>query len=376
MKLRIYLLRLFLFAGSSILTLHVSAADSIDTHIRLPSGPQYSWFQFAYWIDDETLMVSGFADNSMWTPLLPDHAAYRLEYSVSSRMSKNLGLIRSGGFCFDNGFIRYIKHGQEADVNTWTVYYGAYGKEMPLERKADQQPPHRPQRPTWDCRDESELLPEDLLYNGQYSLIHLHTEDGYIEHHSNEDGDVLQLHRPSGEVIPLTAFTNERVMWPVKYRVDQGAYMVRSINSGGAGEPRGFYLRWLYGDGRTEGILSLSAGKEKGETSLHLPSGAVIQIPAVNPYILPLSNGDYIFGAGSIGREGVPGFSGLYLLRQGRVIKLVDGIVSEIVVSPDGCKAAAGINSKSLANSDYFLHVVDDCHKDDRDSRTNHLGPH
>ena len=75
-----------------------------------------------------------------------------------------------------------------------------------------------------------------------------------------------------------------------------------------------------------------------------LPAG-----PWGNAVSLALSRAGVLFSAGAvpIGRTGSfnMGPAGLYVLNQGRFSRLVPGLISDMRVSPDGCRVAVGYDS-------------------------------
>ena len=328
-------LRSFLRLVVLVLAIPICAAEAeaIDTgyEIILQTMPSL------YWVDDNRLLFAGIRRTDMESAIAAkdiDRVARLKKIYIWDSTAKSVRLYADAReVCFSNGFVSYRVRVDRAGGKE-VLREGSLGAEKELERPL---PPQEALRSNFTCRTHwrSELVPP--VRRNHYVVV-LREGDGYL-HLAPDHGKERQayprnltLYRAqSGEAITLPMTWDENFnQFTIAYSVYRSAYVLppqfprashsERGNPWPTSQPLVVYLLWA--DGRTQAA------------SIPYWPAEYLGHPR------PMKTG-WIFGGGKRPKTG-----GLYLFDGKVVTKVESGFVREIVVSPDGCKAAVGINNK------------------------------
>jgi hypothetical protein len=290
-----------------------------------------------YWVDDDQLLFAGIKRADMETAFAakdPDRVARLKKLYLWDDTAKSARLYADAQeVCFSNGFVSYRMRVDKA-AGKEVVREGTFGSEKELDRPL---PPQEVVRSNLTCRAHArnELVPP--AHRNHYVVV-LREGDGYL-HLAPDYGKERQayprnltLHRAkSGEAITLPMTWDENFnQFGIAYSVFRSAYVLPPQFPRGSSSERGnpwpkdqplvVYLLWA--DGRTQ--------------AASIPHWPAEYLGHPRPMRL-----GWIFGGGKRPKTG-----GFYLFDGKVVSKIESGFVREIAVSPDGCKAAVGINNK------------------------------
>jgi len=294
-----------------------------------------------YWLDNNKLLFSGMRAGrgprkdlrkiSVWNAQTNSFQIYADASSV----------------CFSDGFISYRVHVDKA-AGTETVREGPLGSEIEFVRPLA---PRGAIRSNLTCRthNRSDLSPPPSL---RRLIVILRPGDGYLDLGPSDINEKrtplrnLVLHGRDQLPLPLPMTWDEDFLTSgVVYSAYRKAYVLKPRAPRGALDMRGpwpkaqpltVYLMWA--DGRTETVLIP-----------YLPAEFLS-----NPR--PIKGG-WIFGGGNFYKS-----SGLYVFSDTGVSKIDAGLVKEIAVTPDGCRAAVAIQNDHLdAGTPTRLKIFDFC---------------
>jgi hypothetical protein len=283
-----------------------------------------------YWLDNERLLFFGMKASR------GPRSDLRKLYIWDSK-TKMLRFYADGlSLCFSNGFISYRVH-VDKEARLETVREGPFGSEREMVRPF---PPKGALHSNVTCRTHlrSDLVPTP---SPQHVVAILREGDGFLDVGPHvgaalDERDApmrnVVLHQVTGRAIQLPMTWEEGFSSFVTYSEYRNAYVLaprapRGTPIGISGPwPKGKPLRayLLRADGATEAIAIPYSPSE------------YLGIPQ------PLKPG-WIYGGGNFYRT-----LGLYLFSGTTISKLDVGMVKEISVSPDGCKAAVGIQNDHL----------------------------
>ena len=330
------------FAGALGVASHVWLGDDgevsvVNTEIEIVE-PKATGSLF--WLDDNRLLIAGINTRE-------------LNAAIAKKQSNLSGLINvylwnettqtaqryanAISVCYSDGFVSFVLHANETDGKQ-IVREGAFGSEIELERA---RPPVDSIWSEFTCKTHmsTDLLPP--APSGR-RLVVLRQGDGYIdlgprdtdglieEIRSHGDGHVrlYRQDKPQGVDLPMGL---EQGVGILSYSEFKRAYVSRPRWKG---FKVGNATDWPYGTPFS--VYSITASGEV--THFEIPYRDVENVSR----ILPVRTG-WIFGGGNFYRS-----SGLYLFDGHAAKKIATGLVREIAVSPNGCKAAVAIINQHL----------------------------
>jgi hypothetical protein len=337
-----FVLALFVVCGLAALPKPSAAAEIRPTEhdtgyeiIPLITTPS------VYWLDNRRLLFSGMRAGHgprkdvrkvyVWNA---DTNSFQIYADVSA-------------VCFSDGFISYRVHVDKA-ARTETVREGPFGSEIEIVRPL---PPLGAIRSNLTCRTHkrTDLVPPQSL---RRLIVVLRAGDGYLDLGPSDISEKrtpvrnIVLHGDGQQPLQLPMTWDEDFSTSgVVYSAYRNAYILRpraprgALDIGGhwpKAQPLTVYLMWA--NGRTETIL-------------------IPYLPAEFLSNPRPTRGGWIFGGGNIYKS-----SGLYVFSDEAVSKIDVGLVKEIAVTPDGCRAAVAIQNDHLhAGTPTRLKVFDFC---------------
>lgn len=157
---------------------------------------------------------------------------------------------------------------------------------------------------------------------------------------------------------------------PLRFYPNRGAYLVKSIPPGSKPVyPSGqstVNLWWLYPGGRLEKAATVrSPLRDSQPSELAVENASTAFIPVAINDTTPMARG-YLVDGGTMTFKGDTEKLGLYHADRDSSTKLLSGLLTKIAVSPDGCRAALGVDDKNPAGPPerYRLYVIDTCKGD------------
>jgi hypothetical protein len=314
-----------------------------------------------YWVDNNRLLFAGIKTVDMQAAIAAkelDRVARLKKLYLWDGASKSVRLYADAqSACFSNGEIHYqVRVDKEA--GKFVVKEGPFGSEREVEKPllSNEELRNAPRvRNDVTCKTHlrAELVPPPLstreivvLRDGD-GYLDLGPERPYLEERRARPRNLTLYQARTGKAIPLPMTWDEDFSpSETTYSEFRNAYVLRPREPRGA--PLGVSGPWpkdqplvvylLFPDGRVE---SVSIPYWPSEYLTH---------PR------PVKSG-WIFGGGNFYKA-----SGLHLF-DGKVVSKFDiGLVKEIAVSPDGCKAAVAIQNKHLdMGTPTNLRVFDFC---------------
>jgi hypothetical protein len=291
-----------------------------------------------HWVDNSRLLFSGNKTGELGPRL------YLWDDAVKSvRLYSN-----AQGACFSKDAVRYQTRVNTA-AGTYVVKEGPFGSEKEIEKPL----PSKEELSTQGqmARVHSEFtckvhLRDELVppASRDHAVVVLREGDGYIDLGPSGGKDYykerkafprnLMLYQArTGKAIPLPMTWEEDIAsYDISYSAYRDAYVLRPKKHRGA--PVDLNTSWPKNQSLITYLL-FSNGRTESVSIPYWPSEYL-----VNP--TPVKSG-WIFGGGNFYKR-----AGLYLYDGKAVSKLDTGLVDEIAVSPDGCKAAVAIQNKHL----------------------------
>lgn len=322
-----------------------------------------------FWSNDDAIIFAGYEGSGGVPQQLrppfpkPVEVARLLEYESSSRRLNDRGVVGAGGLCFDSGFVRYARPVDGATGGSkWQPLYGRYGQEAPLPPPPARANASHLER-SWNCKFEHELSALPLWASGR-QIKRLRPEHGFLEFAGGGSNwypvRVIRANS-SGDGAALKVFEGLDTDWPPVYEAFSNTYLISGRRPAAGGVAR--YELWrLSPDGRADVLLTIVREGETQGRLIRAGSGKEARFPGPVSVILPLKNNRYVFDGGALEKGGRLGDMGLYVFDQGAIRKIAKGRVAALVVSPNACRAAAGLDPQDPAGPDQFrVHVLDVC---------------
>ncbi|MBK7764858.1 MAG: hypothetical protein IPI44_01395 [Sulfuritalea sp.] len=313
----------------------------MESELTVPDGQPASQIRNFRWLDNDRV-IALVVDRIDVLPKGYSKVFQSLKiWNVASNTVTTLAESDVGGLCVGEGFIRYyVKRTGKNGKEVLDRYFGPVGqvKQVALSGPLD----------SLTCKLKSEVrLPEWALAIPDLNIRRLRPEHGFlvIDRDSVDQAPrALRFYRPGNardQVADLSNLLGDPParypsIWP-RYFEYRAAYLLAAI---ARGQPE----LWLFPDGRLEPALSRDKVDMKltrmGSTySFHTKAGV-------------------LFGASSFSDDKVRN-GGLFFfderLRPQRVVK--GRIGQEIEVSPDGCKAAFGNDTRERVDG-YLMHKL------------------
>ncbi len=304
-----------------------------------------------HWVDSNRLLFAGIKNvekNAAISAKEIDRVARLKKLYVWDSASQSVRLHADAqSVCFSKGFVSYIVRADKV-AKKQIVREGLFGFEkelvraLPSKEEISAQEKLAPVRSNFTCKTHrrAELVPPARR---DRNIVVLHEGDGYLELGPNLGSDVAEKRAHARNLTIFQATTGKATPLPmtwdedfspteVVYSTYRGAYVLRPRKPGNVrDEKRRIWSRdfpptvhLLWSDGRTETI-----------SIPYLPSEYV-----THPQ---LAKAGWIFGGGNFYKA-----AGLYLFDGQAVQKIDVGLVKEIAVAPDGCRAAVGIQNRHL----------------------------
>lgn len=310
-----------------------------------------------HWIDSNRLLFTGIKTSEMQAAIAakqPDRVARLRKLYVWDGINKSVRLYADAqSACVSNGVITYTVR-VDKEAGKQFVKEGPLGSEKEIGRPL---PSKEGVRSNFTCKDHlrDELLPPAPRFR---RVVVLRDGDGYLDLGPGGGNDYFEQRRVlprnltlyqggTGKAIQLPMTWEEEIsQFEVTYSAYRSAYVLLPRMPRGAqlghikpwpkDQPLVVYLLWA--DGRTQAVT--------------LPYRPAEYLG--NPR--PIRAG-WIFGGGKS-----PKSVALYVFDGTAVAKVESGFVKEIAVSPDGCKAAVGIqNNPYEMGTPINLKVFDFC---------------
>lgn len=314
-----------------ILLLHGCSAEAAQSRVTV-TATGYEVFEpviSVAWVDNDQLLFAGSKSG-------PDPKRRSLEHSRIYLWNETTKTVRvysevaiEDRFCFSQGKISYMVR---VDKNARRAVYleGSLGSEQEVERSLDE--PGATSKFSCGMRKYEDFVPP--LPKTHLNLI-LREGDGYLTlrpHSPKEERtrprNIMLYPEDGAKPVTLPITWDERIGgWGTTYSEYRRAYVLppeqlipaRGPGNWSSDEPRLVYL--LGADGRVERVS--------------IPPTVVFRLPR------PTSAG-WIYGGGTNKSAGLNLYDG------SKVARVDAGGVSEIAVSPNGCKAAVAINNRPL----------------------------
>lgn len=345
-----------------VIALDAHSAKVVDTGAYLAQNSKI------FWSNDDAIIFAGYGSSrgvpQQLRPPIPKTAevALLLEYQTTSRKLTDRGTVGAGGLCFDSGFVRYAKPVDGATGESkWQPLYGRYGQEVPQPPPPARANASHLER-SWNCRFEHELAALPAWASGR-QIKRLRPGHGFLEFTGGGSNwyPVRAIRaNSSGDGTAIKDFEGLDTDWPPVYEPLLNTYLISGRRPAPGGIAR--YELWrLSVDGRA-GLLLTIVRDGDSRSRLIRAGDKEARFPGPVSVILPLKNNRYVFDGGALEKGGRLGDMGLYVLDQGTIRKIAKGRVAVLAASPNGCRAAAGIDPQDPAGPDQFrVHVLDVC---------------
>jgi hypothetical protein len=290
-----------------------------------------------YWVDNDRLLFSGMKAGRGPRPDL------RKLYMWDARTKSITLYADAKNACVVDGVIRYTVR-VDNDAGKAIVREGAPGSEKEVEETlpSKHQPLDPPIYSNFTCRTHlrSQLRPPAPRFR---HVAVLRQGDGYLDLEPGGGPNLLEdlrapkknliLYQASGKAIELPLTWDEQFSeLQITFSSYRKAYVLRPRAP--RGSPLGIHGPWPRGQ-RLWVYLLKADGQVEATSIPYLPTEYI-----THPQ--PVASG-WIFGGGNFYKA-----AGLYVFDRSTVSKLIDGLVKETAASPNGCKAAVGIQEKHL----------------------------
>ncbi len=330
----------FLFAAFSVCNAKESSAPTLSAapspYPVMDSGVWADGIRNPeiYWLDNNRVIFKG-SDEKEKTK----HHTGKFNISIWE-LGKGIQVYAKDvvpGLCLNSDGIIYYGLLAKSPQGTEQYRYGKFGSEQTFAKPAGVKKFY------WD-RVNCKLteLTKILEQRKGRAITPLLDRHGYLElgptGAGSSENNPITFSRTDGKVIELPL--RRREVDRVAYFVFKDAYFVYGEYY--SSEAKGVtnvwpkkvtrYVWWLYPDGRVEAV-KFPDGPWVKETK---PGSGYV---TYNTVLYPTRHG-YLLGTGKSKSTKDSGTVGAYLLRNDKLIKLVDGYFRSPAVSPDGCKVA------------------------------------
>lgn len=279
----------------------------------LDSGVWASTSAVIYWIDNERVIFMTVKDNDR---LRKGTGPFHLSiWEVGKGIKRYTDDFSAVNVCVSDETIYRTQKDAKGNVQH---FYGKLGAEKPIAA------PKNGYLDPMNCRlhDVDQLMAE----RGNRAINFLLDRHGYLykgalRGQESLINDYVLLYRP-GEKKPVTLSLRRSDIHGLYYYKFKDAYYIDGLLRSNAATGKIEVTRWLYPDGRVEEV-SIPSGPWVGGTAELFPTRMGIFITLVG-YKSPKD----------------PGPGGGYLVQGTKYVKVIDGLISGVAVSPDGCKIA------------------------------------
>jgi hypothetical protein len=324
-----------------------------------------------YWIDDDRIALSGYTNQAEARRDKPSHFVL---FDTRTRRAEDRGVI-IGGFCASGDYVRFFAVGSPTSaVGRWIG--GPPGHERVIDKPHPQWPKGMLHFNEWECNWEIDPPPlppgRTEFRQGDRWLMRLRPDHGFLEFDVEGVKQYpLQLVPPVGSgrpVVDLPALKDYQMFGlPERFYPHQGAYLIRGMPPGNndrrARPDTLVYYWWLYPDGRLERGATFRHPKDDSQPSeIDVANGGTIRVPVRISDAAPFSQG-YLINGGTHSFRDELGKLGLYYADHQTQAKLLPGVLTNIFVAPNGCRAAVGVDDKDPIRPPerYRLYVIDAC---------------
>jgi hypothetical protein len=339
----------------------------VPTDVYVDPGPSWP----IYWIDDDRIVFSGYTNQAEARRDKPSHLVV---FYTRTRRAEDRGVI-GGGFCASRDYVRYFTAASPtAGPSRWMG--GPLGHERAIKKPHPQWAEGKIKCNDWECNWEIDPPPlppgRTEFRQGDRWLMRLRPEHGFLEFDVEGVKQYpLQLVPPVGSgrpVVDLPALKDYQMFGlPERFYPHQGAYLIKGFPPGNAERPAAadniLQYWWLYPDGRLQRSATFRHPKDSSKPDeVDLASGATVRLWAAINQAEPLSQG-YLINGGTHSFRDELGKLGLYYADHQTQAKLLPGVLTNIFVAPNGCRAAVGVDDKDPIRPPerYRLYVIDAC---------------
>ena len=319
-----------------------------------------------YWVDDNRLLFAGIKRADMERAIAAkevDRVTRLKKLYVWDDVTKSVRLYANAqGACFTNGVIRYSLR-VDKTAGKAIVREGPFGSEkeietsLPSAEELSTQGRMARTHSKFTCRTHlrSDLVPPARPFR---KVVILREGDGYLDLGPGGGKNYFEQRRAFPRNLTLYQSTNGSAItlpmtweesfsqFAITYSDYRGAYVLLPQMPRGSqlgvvrpwpkDRPLIVYLLWA--DGRTQTVT--------------VPYWPAEYLEHPQP-----TKAGWIFGGGKSPKTG-----GLYLFDGASVVKIQSGFVREITVTPDGCRAAVGINNQPYdMGTPISLEIFDMC---------------
>lgn len=311
-----------------------TASTAPSPYPVMDSGVWADWHgytQSIFWIDNNRVIFKTVKNNDKRRVT---SGPFNLSiWEIGKGVKAYTPYVHGVSICLRDGILRYVLEDEQKNLK---VFHGKFGEEKQVT----------PQKRTYfdflNCRveDNPEIAEKTKAGRAITKLLDRH---GYLDLGplGGDKNNFVNFHRADGKVIELPLRIGD-ILNPehMEYFVFKDAYFISTYyydtqsHSGTNVWPKAVTRNvwWLYPDGRME--------------SVRFPDGPWVQetrpgsgYVTYNTRLYPTRQG-FFLGTGKSKSEKGSGTVGAYLLRNDKLIKLVDGYFRSPTVSPDGCKIA------------------------------------
>jgi hypothetical protein len=324
-----------------------------------------------YWIDDDRIVLRGYTNQAEARRDKPRHFVV---FDTGTRRAEDRGVI-GGCLCASRDYVRYFTAASPSSgPSRWIG--GPPGHERAIEKPMPPWAEGKIHFNDWECNWEIDPPPlppgRTEFRQGDRWLMRLRPDHGFLEF--NVEGVQrypLQLVPPVGSgrpVVDLPALKDYQMFGlPERFYPHQGAYLIRGMPPGNNDRRSQaetlMHYWWLYPDGRLERSATFRHPKDDSQPSeIDLAKGGTIRVPVRINDATPFSQG-YLINGGTYSFRDELGKLGLYYADLQIQVKLLPGVLTNIFVSPNGCRAAVGVDDKDPIRPPerYRLYVIDAC---------------
>lgn len=349
----------------------------LDSGITLPGTIGRHGIKDIYWLDNTKLLF--LAKEPNWVSPAGEGRELLSLMLWDLEAGKPLRLRGPGidGLCVGDDLVRYYR--RRIDIGKYDElerYAGRFGEEkvvptVPIDRES--------------CRPQAELPPLPDWAKGR-RITRLRPEHGFLEWSSLPEGGYLavvpvKLYRygaSESQGIALAPALTQQTSPLVEYFPNERAYLLITDQPDGPPIPlrrqRGFAQKtkvqhwWLSPEGTvTLGLTVHAVNVSYAESTLTFPGGKRITFPTMMGSITPFGE-RYLVSGDDAGSGDYLKRSGLYVVDRSGVALIAKGLTTKVSISPDGCRAAFGLDDSDpmVSPHRYRLHVIDQCKGDSK----------
>ena len=303
-----------------------------------------------YWVDDNRLLFAGIKRADMERAIAAkdvDRVTRLKKLYVWDDVTKSVRLYANAqGACFTNGVIRYTLRVDKTAAKA-IVREGPLGAEREIEKTLPSAEELSTQgqmariHSNFTCKTHmrSELAPPAPRFR---RIVVLRDGDGYLDLGPGGGKDYFEQRRAfprnltlyqseTGKAVSLPITWEEAIVsLQIAYSDYRRAYVLRPQM------PRGSKLGTVTPWPKDQPLIVYLLSADGRTRTVTVPYWPAEYLEHPQP-----TRAGWIFGGGKSPKTG-----GLYLFDGTSVVKIQSGFVREITVTPDGCKAAVGINNK------------------------------